>query len=463
MTSEAKMSLTRRTILKGAGALPLLAGSFGVPALAQTVSAPTAAGEMAPVLFVHGNGDHAALWITTLWRMESNGVPRDRMFAINFTDPLARSDDKVEQANRSSTEDQRRELGEAVKELKRRTGASRIALVGNSRGGYSIRNYIKNGGGADISHAVLCGVPNHGVYDWDDGTGSEFNGRGPFLRGLNEGESEVTPGTAFLTLRSDGIDKFGQPDGRFVGKPGKPTGVTSDGPALKGATNLVLGAIDHRETAFHPRAFREIYKFIAGREPARIGIVPEAEVRLSGLVTGTPGGVVTNRPVSGALVEIYHVSAETGERTGGPIHSSQTGADGRWGPALVEPTWYLEIVLTAPGSSITHIYRSPFPRSSGIVHLRAARPLGSADAGAGAVVLMSRPRGYFGLPRDVVLFDGKEPADVKTGVPTDSITTLRLPAAEAGRAVVGVFNQERIVARAWPASENRIAVAELTY
>ena len=457
------MSLTRRTILKGAGALPLLAGSFGVPALAQTVSAPTAAGEMAPVLFVHGNGDHAALWITTLWRMESNGVPRDRMFAINFTDPLARSDDKVEQANRSSTEDQRRELGEAVKELKHRTGASRIALVGNSRGGYSIRNYIKNGGGADISHAVLCGVPNHGVYDWDDGPGSEFNGRGPFLRGLNEGESEVTPGTAFLTLRSDGIDKFGQPDGRFVGKPGKPTGVTSDGPALKGATNLVLGAIDHRETAFHPRAFREIYKFIAGREPARIGIVPESEVRLSGLVTGTPGGVVTNRPVSGALVEIYHVSAETGERTGGPIHSSQTGADGRWGPALVEPTWYLEIVLTAPGSSITHIYRSPFPRSSGIVHLRAARPLGSADAGAGAVVLMSRPRGYFGLPRDVVLFDGKEPADVKTGVPTDSITTLRLPAAEAGRAVVGVFNQERIVARAWPASENRIAVAELTY
>ena len=395
--------------------------------------------------------------------MESNGVPRERMLAINFTDPLARTDDKVEQANRSSTEDQRRELGEAVRELKRRTGAARIALVGNSRGGYSIRNYIKNGGGADISHAVLCGVPNHGIYDWDDGPGGEFNGRGPFLRGLNEGESEVTPGTAFLTLRSDGIDKYAQPDGRFIGKPGTPTGVTFDGPALKGATNLVLGAFDHREVAFHPLAFREIYKFIAGREPSRIDIVPEAEVRLSGLATGTPGGVVTNRPVSGALVEIYHVSAETGERTGGPIHSSQTGADGRWGPALVEPTWHLEIVLTLAGSPTTHIYRSPFPRSSGIVHLRAARPLGPADAGAGAVVLMSRPRGYFGLPRDVVLIDGKEPADVKPGVPTDSVTTLRLPAADAGRGVVGLFNQERIVARAWPASENRIAVAELTY
>jgi hypothetical protein len=457
------MSVSRRLVLKGAGALPLLAAPLGFSAFAQTAPAALAPAEMPPVLFVHGNGDHAALWITTMWRMESNGVPREKMFAINFTDPLARTDDKVEQADRSSTEDQRRELADAIKELKRRTGASRVALVGNSRGGNPIRFYIKSGGGADVSHAVLCGVPNHGIYVLDEGLGGEFNGRGPFLRGLNEGENEVTPGTAFLTLRSDGIDKYAQADGRFVGKPGTPTGVTAEGPALKGATNLVLGAVDHRETAFHPRAFREIYKFIAGREPSRIEIVPEAAVALSGLVTGTPAGIQTNRPVSSASVDVYRVSADTGERIGGPVHSSQTGADGRWGPARVEPTWYLEIVLTSAGSTTTHFYRSPFPRSSDIVHLRAARPLGPADAGAGAVVLMSRPRGYLGLPRDIVLIDGKEPTDVKPDVPTDSVTTLRLPAAEAGRSVVAVFNQERIVARAWPASENRIAVAELTY
>jgi len=461
------MSLSRRTILEGllggAGILPLMAGNFGMSALAQTAPAAPAAAQVPPILFVHGNGEQAALWMTTLWRMESNGVARDRMFAINFTDPLARTDDKVEQANRSSTEDQRRELGDAIKELKSRTGASRIALVGNSRGGYPIRNYIKNGGGADVSHAVLCGVPNHGVYDWDDGLGGEFNGRGPFLRGLNEGESEVTPGTAFLTLRSDGIDKYAQEDGRFVGKPGTPTGITAEGPALKGATNLVIGAVDHRETAYSPRAFREIYRFIAGREPSHIEIVPEAQVKLSGLVTATPGGIQTNRPVANASVDVFRVSAETGERAGGPIHSSKTGADGRWGPAQVDPSWHLEIVMASPDSVTTHFYRSPFPRSSDIVHLRAARPLGPADASAGAVVLMSRPTGYFGLPRDVVLIDGKEPSDVKPGVPADSVTTLRLSAAEAGRSVVALFNQERIVIRAWPASENRIAVAELTY
>jgi hypothetical protein len=456
------MLVSRRSILKGAGALPFAAGSFGFAALAQTAPTAPSATEIPPILFAHGNGDHAALWITTLWRMESNGVPRDRMFAINFTDPLARSDDTKAEPNKSSTEDQRRELGEAIQELKRRTGAARVALVGSSRGGYAIRNHVKNGGSGDVSHAVLCGTPNHGVFAWDDGLGGEFNGRGPFLRGLNEGESEVTPGTAFLTLRSDNIDKYAQEDGRFLGKPGTPTGVTADGPALKGATNLALGAVDHRETAFHPRAFREIYKFIAGREPDRVAILPEAQVRLSGLVTGTPGGVQTNRPVAGASVDLYRVSADTGERTGGPVHSSQTAADGRWGPAQVDPSWYLEIVLTSAGSPTTHFYRSPFPRSSDIVHLRAARPLGPADAGAGGVILMSRPRGYFGLPRDVVLLDGKEPADVKPGVPTDSTSTLRLPAAEVGRPVTALFNEERIVARAWPVSENRIAVAELT-
>ena len=67
---------------------------------------------------------------------------------------------------------------------------------------------------------------------------------------------------------------------------------------------------------------------------------------------------------------------------------------------------------------------------------------------------MSLPGGYFG-PRDVVLLHGKEPTDVKPCVPTDSLTTSRLSAAEVGCPVTALFNEERIVARAWPASEDR--------
>jgi hypothetical protein len=300
------------------------------------------------------------------------------------------------------------------------------------------------------------------VFATEDQPNNEFNGRGTFLRGLNEGESEVTPGVAFLTLRSDGMDKYAQADGRFIGKPGTPTGVTVEGPELKGATNLVLGALDHREVAFHPRAFREIYKFIAGREPDQISIRPEAKVTLSGLVTATPGGVPTNRPVAGATVEIFR-TGEYGNRKGEAVHKSQTGEDGRWGPVQVDPTWTLEFVLTSPDAPITHVYRSPFARSSDVVHLRAARPFGPADAKAKAVAIMLRPRGYLGLPRDVVLFGGEEPSDVKPGVPTDAATTVRRYSVDSYGSIVAEFNEERIVARLWPAAENRIAIAELTY
>ena len=127
------------------------------------------------------------------------------------------------------------------------------------------------------------------------------------------------------------------------------------------------------------------------------------------------------------------------------------------------PPSFAQTAPTAPPEMTTHFYRSPFPRSSDIVHLRAARALAPAEASSGAVVMMTRPRGYFGLPRDIVLLDGKEPTDIKSGVPTDALTSVGLSTAEIGRRVAGLFNEERIVARAWPASENRIAVLELTH
>src|SRR5438128_12565667 len=87
-----KMSILRRTILRGVAALPFAAFSLRFGAAAQTDPVVPGAAQIPPILFVHGNGDHAALWMTTLSRMESNGVARDRVFAINFTDPQARAD-----------------------------------------------------------------------------------------------------------------------------------------------------------------------------------------------------------------------------------------------------------------------------------------------------------------------------------------------------------------------------------
>src|SRR4029450_6407056 len=75
----------------------------------QQRSAPPAA-QLPAVVFVHGNGNTAALWHTTIWRFESNAWPRNLLQAIDFSYPTARSDDSRPQPFRSSTTDEREEL-----------------------------------------------------------------------------------------------------------------------------------------------------------------------------------------------------------------------------------------------------------------------------------------------------------------------------------------------------------------
>lgn len=423
-----------------------------------------------PVLFVHGNGDSAALWTTTLWRFESNGWPRERLHAIDLPDPLARDDDGVAQPGRSASAEQAQALAAAVDALLARTGAKQLVLVGNSRGGLTIRNCVQNFGCAGkVSHAVLGGSPHHGV--WADPAfrmGSEFNGAGPFLKALNAPKGaqgdEVTPGLRWLTLRSDKLDKFAQPEGRWIGRPGQPTHVDADSPALKGATNVVLPGRDHREVSYHAEAFEQTWRFITGRAPARSAVLAEARVELDGMV-GAPGpGGPSNRGLAGAQVEVYAVDAATGARQGAALHRKTTGADGRWGPLATAPTQALEFVVAAPGMATLHVYRSPFPRSSAVVHFRPER-LADADRSASAVVVFARPRGYFGVPRDRIELDGRTPAPgIPEGVPGVAVSRLRLSDAP-GRPVVGDYRSgavhERIVGRSWPAAENRLTLIEL--
>lgn len=415
-----------------------------------------------PVIFVHGNGDSSALWQTTIWRFESNGWPRDRLVAIDMPYPYARDDDAKPQPGRSSTADQLQQLSGEVDRVLARTGAPEVVLVGSSRGGYAIRNYVKNGAGAKtVWRAVLAGTPNHGIWAGDYRPGSEFNGAGPFLTALNapQGprELEVAPGPRWLTLRSDDNDKYAQPDGGWIGKPGMATHVGPDGPALRGAMNVVLPGLDHREVAFHPRAFEQIWQFVTGHSPVRLAIVPESAPTLDGRIS-QPG---TNLPMAGVTVEVYEVAPRTGERLGGPVHVHTTGADGRWGPMVARSDAPYEFVLSAPGFATTHVYRSAFPRSTDLVHMRPLR-LSEADRNAGSVVLMTRPRGYFDVRRDRMSLDGMVPPGVPLGTAAVSESKLLLPRGPV-RTVIAEFNGERIAVRSWPASENRVVVAELHY
>jgi len=439
------MRLSRRSLLL----VPLALGACA--ALPEGAERP-------PILFVHGNGDSAALWHTTIWRFETNGWPHDRLVAVDLPNPLARSDDTTPQENRSSAAEQTDRLAAKVDAVLAATGATKLVLVGSSRGGNPIRDFIRNrDGSAKVSHAILCGTPNHGVWAGPPNLNNEFNGAGPFLTQLNAGPSEVHPDVRFLTLRSDGNDKFAVADGRFIGRPGQPTNVTAEGPALKGATNVVLPGLDHREVAFHAKAFREMFRFIAGEEPATLDIASEPKPMLDGLVSGYANGAPTNLPLVGAVVEVFRTDPASGERQGAAVHRRTVGADGRWGPFLADPTAFHEFVVTAAGLPITHTYRSPFPRGSSYVNLRPT-VLESGDKALGDVVVITRPRGYFGHGRDVFTIDGKVPPGINEGVPGASQGRLGFSGPQ--RSVVTAFNVERIVVRTWPMAQNHVTFAE---
>jgi triacylglycerol esterase/lipase EstA (alpha/beta hydrolase family) len=107
----------RRLLLLGAGSVAMALALSACGSLAPPIETRP------PIVFVHGNGDSAALWLTTLWRFESQGWPRDRLDAIDLPYPLARDDDTVAQAGRSSAAEQAQVLASTVDRVLARTGA----------------------------------------------------------------------------------------------------------------------------------------------------------------------------------------------------------------------------------------------------------------------------------------------------------------------------------------------------
>ncbi len=426
-----------------------------------------------PLLFVHGNGDSAALWQTTLWRFESNGWPRGLLHAIDIPFPLARDDDEQAQPGRSSSADNRACVEAAVERILRGCDAAQMVLIANSRGGYAVRNYIQHAGGhRRVSHAVLAGVPNHGVWAIPGFfEGSEFAGTGPFLSALNASKNavgdEVEGPVRWMTLRSDRNDKYAQPDGAWIGEPGEPTGVTWAGPELQGAANLVLPGVDHRETAFSPQAFDAMFAFITGHPPTARATKVEAEVSLSGTVMGLglnplepdSGDFCNNLPLPGAHLAVYATEPTTGLRVAAPLLECCVGEGGRWGPLQVPNRTSLEFVVSATGYATTHIYRSAFPRSSALVHLQAQRGPASHQV-EGSAVIMTRPRGYFDAARDRMQLDGTALPDLPRGAGVSSVNRH----AHGGlRAIEALFNGERVVGQTWPAAEGHMVILELTF
>ncbi len=461
--------MQRRTFALFAAAL-----SAALLSACSVLTPSSATSNLPPIVFVHGNGDSAALWQTTLWRFESNGWPRERLYAINVPYPQARDEDGKAQPGRTSAAENMAYLKTEVDKVLQATGASQVVLFGNSRGGNAIRSYIYDGGGAaKVSHAILGGTPNHGVWAIKGfREGNEFSGTGPYLSALNAPKNaagdEVTGPVKWMTIRSDNNDKFAQPDGVWIGAKGTATNISYAGPELKGALNVVIPKIDHRETSYSPAAFAAAYHFITDKAPNNSTIAPEAGIVLNGLVTGmgansndpSSGTAFNNLPIAGSGIAVYAIDSVAGTRLGRAVHSRNIGADGVWGPFQAKAGQAYEFEVTAPGYATTHFYRNAFPRSSSIVHLRAER-LAEADKKAAAVVSLTRPRGYFDAARDAMRFDGISPPP---GLPATgaglAVSKIAYPSMPE-RAIEASFNGEQLVGRAWPAVQGHVSILEL--
>jgi triacylglycerol lipase len=308
--------------------------------------------------------------------------------------------------------------------------------------------------------------------------GNEFSGTGPFLTALNAPKNaagdEVTGPVQWMTIRSDNNDKFAQPDGLWIGAKGTATNVTFAGPELKGARNVVIARIDHRETSYSPAAFEAAYRFITGQAPKTANYLPQDNLFLSGRITGlgldsrdaASGNFVNNLPVPGASLEIYETDATQGERIGNAVHRQIVGADGAWGPFAAKSGARYEFVIAAPGYATLHIYRSPFARSSSIVHLRAER-MADADkdvvTSGGSIVNFARPRGYFDADRDRVSLDGiSPPPGISKGTGAGLAASKIKAASFQSRSISAQFNGESLVGRTWPAAQGHMTLLELT-
>jgi hypothetical protein len=251
---------------------------------------------------------------------------------------------------------------------------------------------------------------------------------------------------------------------------GRATLVGFDGPELKGATNVVIPRIDHRETSFTQVSFNATYQFLTGQKPAH-NVVEQTQVSLNGKVFGlgqdptnaASGNYVNNMALNGAKLEVFQIDANTGKRVGNVVHQKTIGTDGNWGPFQASSKNHYEFVIEALGYATTHIYRSPFARSSQVIHMRPER-MADADKVAQAVVSFTRPRGYFDADRDTILFDGKSelPGITKGTGAGNSNVRLRL-SDTSQRSIAAEFNGEKLIGQTWPATQGHTTVLELTY
>jgi len=300
-------------------ALRIVVSVVAVVGLLVAAPAANAAFGHNPVLFVHGIEGSGAQFESQNLRFMSNGYPRGWLDQVDYNSTRAVAD--------KSEVDQ--QIDDAIADLKRRTGKSKVDVIAHSLGTSVMYDYLTNGAMAAQRRA------NVGHYINVDGQDQD-----PGVRTLAVWAGRGTPGR-----HMDGVD------------------------------NVTIPNQTHVQTCSSAESFLAYYKFLTGHRPARDIVRQKGPIRVAGKALDFPRNV----GLSGATVQIWRLRGDGTRATATPRKSipitdgSQGG--GAWGPVSIQPGIRYEFALVRPALPTLHIYYEPFVRSDYTLRLLSSAPI----------------------------------------------------------------------------------------
>ncbi|MBK5109844.1 MAG: alpha/beta hydrolase [Thermoleophilia bacterium] len=255
-----------------------------------------------PMIFVHGQSGSAQQFESDAMRFTSNGFPQKRIFVYEYD------------TNESTNDLAIAGLDPFIEKVKSKTGAGKVDVLAHSRGTTVMHSYLSTPErAAMVSHYV------------------NFDGR----------SSDSRPG-GVPTLAVWGESFDGGPDTREI----------------VGAKNVRYPQKSHTEVTTSKQAFGDVYKFLTGKKPKTINVLPEPPGQVT--VAGRASLFPDNTGIEGGKLKVFQVKAKTGQRIGKPVYKRSLGASGSFGPFKVNGKKYYELVVSRPGESTIHNYPEPF-------------------------------------------------------------------------------------------------------
>jgi pimeloyl-ACP methyl ester carboxylesterase len=366
---------TMKTLVRFVIVVSVLVAAAGADAKKK----PVFRDDVNPVIFVHGGSGSGAQFESQAMRFASNGYDPRYLSVVEYNSAGVDAGSSADQAFIFGLIDDR------IAELQAATGRAQVDLMGHSFGTTWSHLYLAEPSrAAKVAHYVNI-----------------------------DGRPAAAPpgGVPTLALWAGAVDRPVQ--GEIVG-----------------ALNVTIPNQEHVEVATSAESFVEMFRFLAGEDPATSDIVREpGKITLAGRAVTFPDNVGAD----GATLEMWTINPRTGRRRNRkPSASVVLGSDGAFSFTGFQKNHY-EFVLTGVGALPLHYFFERYPRSDHLIRVNAAPLLDpflptSPDRTGMAVIRYKEFWGDRGAENDVLSIDG-----------IDVINPVTAPSGAVGTASVAFF------------------------